>query len=255
MDTLLKPRPRFRNRFVLLLDVLLILVSVVGAYTLRLDFTPDFMRFYLQGALWLAGLALLLKPPVYFLFGLYRRLWVYASVSELKLIATAVTTASVLVSAAAMILFWLGVIGPGFPRSVLVIDWLLSLVLVGGTRFTLRILAESSVPRMDGGQARRVLVVGAGDAGALVVKELQKNSQLDLEPVGFIDDDPAKQKHQIYNVPVIGALTDLARVLDERRVDEIIIAIPSAPGRVVRMVADICRLKGIPFRTMPGIYE
>ncbi len=254
MDTPIKPRMRFRNRFVLLLDILLIAVAVLGSYALRLDFTPDFNRFYLQGALWLAGLALLIKPPVYFLFGLYRRLWIYASVSELKLIATAVTAASVLVSVAAMSLFWLGILGPGFPRSVLAIDWLLSLLLVGGTRFTLRILAESSTPRADG-QARRVLVVGAGDAGVLVVKELQKNSQLNLEPVGFLDDDPAKQKHQIYNVPVIGTLTDLAHVLDERRVDEIIIAIPSAPGKVVRLVADICRLKGIPFRTMPGIYE
>ncbi len=255
MITPLKPRTRYRNRYVLLADILLIIISVVGSYALRLDFTPDFLRFYLQGALWLAGLSLLIKPPVYYLFGLYRRLWIYASVSELKLIVTAVTTASVLVSAAAMSLFWLRVIGPGFPRSVLAIDWLLSLLLVGGTRFTLRILAESSAPRADGGQARRVLVVGAGDAGALVVKELQKNSQLNLEPVGFLDDDAAKQKHQIYNVPVLGALTDLARVLDEHRVDEIIIAIPSAPGRVVRLVADICRLKGIPFRTMPGIYE
>ncbi len=255
MNIPFKPRIHLRNRFVLLLDILLIAVSVLGSYTLRLDFTPDFIRFYLQGALWLAGLALLIKPPVYFLFGMYRRLWVYASVSELKLIATAVTTASVLVSAAAMTLFWLGVLGPGFPRSVLAIDWLLSLLLVGGSRFTLRILAESSTPRGDSAGRRKILVVGAGDAGALVVKELQKNPQLNLEPVGFLDDDPAKHKHQIYNIPVIGALPDLAQVLDERRVDEIIIAIPSAPGKVVRLVADICRLKGIPFRTMPGIYE
>jgi FlaA1/EpsC-like NDP-sugar epimerase len=254
-SSLLKPRPRYRNRYVLLADIFLIIVSVVGSYALRLDFTPDFMRFYFQGALWLAGLSLLLKPLVYYLFGLYRRLWVYASVNELKLIATAVTTASVLVSAATMTLFWLGIIGPGFPRSVLAIDWLLSLLLVGGMRLTLRILAESSSTSRANGRLRKVLVVGAGDAGALVVKELQKNSQLNLEPIGFLDDDPAKQKQQIYNVPVVGTLTDLARVLDDRPVDEIIIAIPSAPGRVVRLVADICRLKGIPFRTMPGIYE
>lgn len=250
-----KTRLRFRNRYALLIDMLLIIVSVLGSYTLRLDFTPDFVRFYLQGALWLTGLAMLIKLPVYYFFGLYRRLWVYASVSELKLIATAVTTASVLVSAATITLFWLGVLGAGFPRSVLAIDWLLSLLMVGGTRFALRVLSESSGPRGDGAGRRKVLVVGAGDAGALVVKELQKNPQLNLEPLGFLDDDPAKQKHQIYNIPVIGTLNDLAQVLDARPVDEIIIAIPSAPGKVVRLVADICRLKGIPFRTMPGIYE
>jgi len=249
-----KPRAYYRNRFVFFADILLIIVSVLGSYTLRLDFTPDFVPLYLQGALWLIALALLIKPAVYYFFGLYRRWWVYASVSELKLIAAAVTTASVILSAMAMSFYWLGWLGPGFPRLVLAIDWLLSLIFVGGTRFTLRILAESSAPRAEG-TSRKILVVGAGDAGALVVKEMQKNPQLKLEPVGFLDDDPAKQKHQIYGVQVIGRLPDLAHILDLRPVDEIVIAIPSAPGKVVRLVADICRLKGIPFRTMPGIYE
>jgi FlaA1/EpsC-like NDP-sugar epimerase len=247
-------RHRFRNRFVFFADILLIAVSVLGSYALRLDFTPDFVPLYLQSALWLILLSLLIKPLVYYLFGLYRRLWVYASVSELKLIAAAVTTASVILSAVAMSLYWTGWLGPGFPRLVLAIDWLLSLILVGGMRFALRILAESSAPRVTGA-SRKVLIVGAGDAGALVVKELQKNPQLKLEPVGFLDDDPAKQKYQIYGVQVIGKLPDLAHIVDLRPVDEIIIAIPSAPGKVVRLVADICRLKGIPFRTMPGIYE
>ena len=246
--------PRFRNRFVFFADILLITISVLGSYALRLDFTPDFVMLYLRGALWLIGVSLLVKPFVYYMFGLYRRLWVYASVNELKLIALAVTTASVAVSALTMTFYWLGWLGPGFPRLVLAIDWLLSLMLVGGVRLALRIVAESSAPRARGAK-RKALIIGAGDAGALVVKELQKSAQLRLDPIGFLDDDPAKQKHQIYGVPVIGTLHDLAHIVDLRPVDEIIIAIPSSPGRVVRLVADICRLKGIPFRTMPGIYE
>lgn len=245
---------RFRNRFVLIGDLLLILVSVLGSYALRLEFSPDFVRFYLQGAIWLAALALVIKPLVYYFFGLYRRLWIYASVNELKLIAVAVSTASVIVSAVSVTLYWLGVFGPGFPRSVLAIDWLLSLLLTGGLRFTLRITAESAAPRRTG-KARKIIVIGAGDAGALVVKEMQKNRQIDLEPVGFLDDDPAKQNHSLLGVPVIGRLVDLSKALEEHQVDEVIIAIPSAPGRVVRLVADVCRLKGVPFRTMPGIYE
>jgi FlaA1/EpsC-like NDP-sugar epimerase len=85
----------FRNRFVLIADFLLITVSVVGSYLLRLEFTPDFVRFYLQGALCLLGISLVIKLAVYYFFGLYRRLWIFASVNELKLIALAVTTASV----------------------------------------------------------------------------------------------------------------------------------------------------------------
>jgi FlaA1/EpsC-like NDP-sugar epimerase len=243
-----------RNRFVLLADLLLIVVAALGSYALRLELTADFFRFYLSAGLWLAGTSLVVKPVVYALFGLYRRLWVYASVSELKLVVAAVTTASLAVSALNFVLFSLNVFGPGFSRSALAIDWLLSLVFVGGTRFTLRILAESNQARGQG-KHKKILVIGAGSAGALVVKELQKNRQVNMGIVGFLDDDPAKQKHNLLGIPVIGKLPDLARALDARPIDEVIIAIPSAPGRVVRLVADVCRLKGVPFRTMPGIFE
>ena len=245
---------KFRNRFVLLADLLLIAIAALGSYVLRLELTADFFRFYLPAALWLLGTSLLVKPVIYYFFGLYRRLWVYASINELKLIVAAVTTASLVVAGLNFSLFSTGVIAPGFSRSALAIDWLLSLVFVGGARFTLRILAEANAPRSSG-KTRKIVVVGAGSAGALMVKEMQKNRQLNLETVGFLDDDPAKQNHSLLGLPVLGKLPDLARVLDEQPIDEVIIAIPSAPGRVVRLVADICRLKGVPFRTMPGIFE
>jgi FlaA1/EpsC-like NDP-sugar epimerase len=147
-------------------------------------------------------------------------------------------------------------IQPGMPRSALGIDWLLSLVLIGGSRFALRILSEqSNAPRLRDGKAKRILIIGAGDAGALVVRELQKPSQLNLIPIGFLDDDPAKQKHQIYGVSVIGKVNKLSQILDNQQVDEVIIAIPSAPGNIIRLVNDACRQKGIASRTMPGIYE
>jgi FlaA1/EpsC-like NDP-sugar epimerase len=253
-----KPRLQVRNRFVLVFDLALIILSALGSYALRLEMGPDFFRYYLSGALWLMGVSLLVKPLVFYLFGLYRRLWVYASINELKVIALAVTTASGIVSIIMIGLFMLKVFGPGLPRSVLAIDWLLSLFGIGGIRFTIRLLAESRAAAEKAGpvgRAQRVLVVGAGDAGALVVREMQKNPQLNKTPVGFLDDDPSKQRHQIHGVPVVGQLSDLARVLDSKRVNEVIIAIPSAGGQVVRMVADVCRSKGVPFHTMPGLYE
>jgi FlaA1/EpsC-like NDP-sugar epimerase len=115
-------------------------------------------------------------------------------------------------------------------------------------------MSVGSAPSKNTDQ-RRLVIVGAGDAGALVVREIQKNPQMNLLPVGFLDDNPAKQKQQIFGIPVVGTITDLPKVLENLQVDEVIIAIPSAPGRVVRLVADICRLKNKPFRTMPGIYE
>lgn len=237
-------------------DIFLIVLSVYASYFLRLELGAAFF-FYLPSTYWMIATALIIKPIIYFNFRLYQRLWVYASVQELKLILTAVTTASLLISVVMVSFFNLGFF-TGFPRSVLAIDWLLSLFMVGGLRFVVRLLAEnkmlSALPSKSP-YARHTLIVGAGDAGALVVRELQKNPQVNLVPVGFLDDSPEKQKQQIYGVPVIGKLTDMASVLDNRHIDEVTIAIPSAPGKVMRLVADVCRLKGVPFRTMPGIYE
>jgi FlaA1/EpsC-like NDP-sugar epimerase len=243
-----------RNRLVLFGDLFLIIVAALGSFALRLDLGPFFID-YLNQAIWLSAIALILKPLVFYAFGLYRRLWAYASVYELMLIILAVSTASVLVSVTVILLLVFKVL-PNFPRGALPIDWLLSMGLIGGSRFALRVIAEAQSSSSNSNtRSRRVLVVGAGDAGALVVREMQKNPALPLKPVCFLDDDEDKQKQQIHGIPVVGTLSDLARTVDIRRIEEVIIAIPSAPGRVVRQVADVCRRKGVPFRTMPGIYE
>ncbi len=251
----MKSRPNIRNRYVLLADLILVIVSVLGSYVLRLELGAAF-SFYLPSAYWMIGTALVIKPLVYYYFRLYRRMWIYASVQELKLIVAAVSTASVVLSVVMVSFFNLGFFF-GFPRSVLIIDWLVSLGLVGGLRFTIRLLSENATQQAFSPTAKtkKALIIGAGDAGALVVRELQKNPQVNLIPIGFLDDNPVKMKQQIHGIPVIGSLNDLAKVLDNRRVDEVIIAIPSAPGKVIRLVSDICRLKAVHFRTMPGIYE
>lgn len=244
-----------RNRFVLLGDLFIIIVAALGSFALRTDLGPLF-AFYLPQALWLAGISLVIKPLVFYLFGLYRRIWVYASTHELKLIIFAVTSASVLVSVGIVSFRAINIIHY-FPRSTLPIDWLLTLVLVGGFRFSLRLMQETQVTNninYRGGQ-KRVLIIGAGDAGALVVREMQKNPQLGLKPICFLDDDTEKQKKQIYGIPVVGTLDDLARTVFIRRIHEVIIAIPSAPGKVIRQVSEICRSRNIPYRTMPGMYE
>jgi len=245
-----------RNRYILFGDLLLIPLAVLGTFVLRFELGPLFYQ-YLPFAYWMIGVALVAKPIVFYFFGMYRRLWLYASIKELTLIAAAVTSASAALAIGMLLLNTLGVID-SYLRSVFVIDWLLSLVTVGGLRLTLRLIAELRQNQANTGvvsRSKRVLVVGAGDAGAMVVRELQKNPQINLIPVGFLDDNPTKQRQQIHGVPIVGTITDLTRVLDRLRVNEVIIAIPSAPGRIVRTVADIARLKGIPFRTMPGIYE
>ena len=247
-----------RNRYLLLGDIFLSLVSVLASYLIRLELIAIFPT-YQNSLLWMLGIVVVVKPLVYYLFGIYRRLWRYASIRELVLILSAVTAASMVVSGAMIGLFAAGMFF-GFPRSVLVIDWLLSMAFVGGLRFIFRIIAERSSSAVNNSQfiPRRkkwVLVVGAGDAGAMVVRELQKNPQLNIKPIGFLDDNPAKQDSQIHSVPVLAPLDAIGHILDTRHVDEVIIAIPSASGKVLRKVTEVCRRRGVAFRTMPGIYE
>jgi FlaA1/EpsC-like NDP-sugar epimerase len=250
----LKPDFLFRNRTVLIGDILFIFVCVLGSFVLRVPLGARLYDFRYQ-IMTMLIVALIIKPLVYYWFGLYRRLWVYASIRELKLIAIAVTTASIIVSIIVSLISTL-MVAKDFSRLVLVIDWLLSLLSVGGLRFAYRIFFESqSSSKQVGSRLRRVLIAGAGDAGALVVREMQRNPQANLNPVGFVDDDPAKLKQEIHGTPVIGKLDELAHLIDLKKVDEVIIAIPSAPGQVIRKVTDICRTKNIPSRTMPSLHE
>ena len=246
---------QIRNRFLLLADLVLIVTAVVASFALRLDIGPAFVS-YLPQAGYMIAIALVVKPTVFYLLGMYRRYWVYASVREIQVIAVATATASVFV--ALFVILLVPLTGRSVPRLVPGIDWLLTLFLIGGLRFSVRLLAEAT--QRNGREARpggvrRVVVVGAGDAGALMVREMQRNPQLHLRPVAFVDDDKEKLKKDIYGVRVAGRLDQLPTVVERNRADEVIIAIPTASGPTVRRVTEACRQRGIPFRTMPGIYE
>ena len=253
----MKPRIRIRNRTILLGDLLLIVTAVLASYALRLELGQAF-AFYLPTAWVMMAVALLVKPVVYYFFGLYRRYWAYASVRELRIIAVAVVTASVIVALVLLLIASLGGLAPGFPRAVIGIDLVLSLLAVGGLRLTVRLLAESGQISQRGkgnGRPREMVVVGAGDAGVLVVREMQRNPQLNMRPVAFVDDDPEKLKKEIYGVRVAGSLADLENVLARYLKPEVVIAIPTAPGTVVRTVTEVCQRNEVPFQTMPGMYE
>ena len=142
------------------------------------------------------------------------------------------------------------------PTGVLVFFFLLSLALVGGARFITRVAYERPLGgfRAPAG-ARRVLIVGAGEGGRLVLREILRNRQLRLDPVGFVDDDPLKQRIRVEGVRVLGTTEDLGRILDEAEPDEITIAIPSAPGTLRARVVREGRRRGIPVRTLPTVFE
>lgn len=248
-------RTWFRGNKLFFADLLLIALSVLTSFILRLNLEQLFFD-YLPAFFLMLAAALLVKPLVYRRFGLYQRVWAYASMEEMKLIIRAVSVASLLVGLIVLVPYYLGLYSP-MAQSLPVFDWLISLAAVGGLRFGLRLLAEnrSVIDQASGAGLRKVLIVGAGDAGALVVRELQKNPQLGLVPVGYLDDDPEKRGQRIHGVPVLGSLADLPDQAKLSHADEIVMAIPSAPGSVLRQVAELSRKVDLPFRTMPGIYE
>jgi len=249
---------KIRNRYLLLGDIFLSAVSVLASYMMRLELIAIFPT-YQVSLLWMLGIAVVVKPLVYYFFGIYRRLWRYASIRELVLILASVSTASMILGVAMM-----GLYGArffiGFPRSVIIIDWLFTLIFVGGFRFVFRWIAETSSAAANSSllhslHRKWVLVIGAGDAGAMVVRELLKNPQLNMKPIGFLDDDPEKQDSKIHGVPVLAPIDDIERIFKTRHVDEVLIAIPSASGEVLRKITTKCHQRNIPFRTMPGLYE
>jgi FlaA1/EpsC-like NDP-sugar epimerase len=246
-----------RNRFVLAADLAVIALSVLGAFVLRLDWFFGRQPEYTAAFRFFLGVALFLKPPVLFAFGLYRRYWRYAGVRDLQVVILAVSAASTVAAFVVAVAVIAGIV-PFFARSILAIDWLLALAGIAGIRFSIRLLGESPSAAIADGPAapvRRVLVAGAGDAGALVVREMHKNPQLGMQPVGFVDDDPRKIGKRIYDVPVLGALADLESLVAQYEIPQVVIAMPKAEGATVRALLDACRGAGVEARAVPGVFE
>ena len=202
-------------------------------------------------------------------FGLYQRLWTYVGQRDYEAVVKGVVVATfVIVGAIALLHPVQKTTGPRFrhfsspvtlPASVIALFLLLQVALLVGARFLVHLVIEGRVRSFKVGKnARDVLIVGGGDGGRLVVRELVRNPQLRLRPVGFVDDDPRKQGiKDEHGLKVLGTTSteDLARVLDEAEPDEVVIAIPSAPGTLRARVVAACRERGIPVRTMPTVFE
>jgi len=253
--------PPIRNRYFLIADVLLIPLAAVLSFLLRLD-VPG-LQPYIRTLLLFAALAALVKPAIFHLFGLYRRYWRYASANELINIALATLTGTAVVTLLVYSLASLLVDFRPLPRSIPILDWLVSLSLVGGTRFAVRLLADHPLARLwrnnhlnnGRSQQQRVLVMGAGDTGAMIVREMQANPGLGLMPVGLLDDNRAKVGMTIHGVLVQGSRDDIPRLVRDERIDEVIIAMPTAAGRAIGEVVAICQRAGVVCKTVPGIYE
>jgi FlaA1/EpsC-like NDP-sugar epimerase len=197
-------------------------------------------------------LVLVIKLIVFVAFGFYNRWWRYVSIRDMWAVARGVVIASLVADVTVYLVS--PVHGFRLPRSIAATDLLLTLALVAGSRLLARTVVERPGLTMVA-RGKEVVVVGAGDAGRLIVQEMQRSRLLNYTPIGFVDDDPRKRHTRIMGVRVLGTIDELPRVLREHRPDEVLIAMPSVSGEVRRGIVETAQQLRVVVKTLPGLYE
>jgi FlaA1/EpsC-like NDP-sugar epimerase len=230
------------------------LIAAAWRLTFFLSFDqriPVYYRHYLDWQVVAEVVAITLATFV--VFGFYDRWWRYVSTRDMWGAARGVTVASALTYLA------LYAFPPAhtsrLPHRIPALDYLLLLAFIAGTR----LLARSLIERPQGGplvaRGKEVLIVGAGDAGQLLIREMQRNRQLGYTPIGLVDDDPRKKNLRVHGVRVLGTIAELGHLLRDNRPDEVLIAIPSAAGQKRQAIVEACSEANVPVKTLPGLYE
>ncbi|MFC0272292.1 polysaccharide biosynthesis protein [Metabacillus herbersteinensis] len=233
-----------RVSLLMTLDSLIVMFSIfVGYYILQ----PYFSTYTLQ-MLVISSITLLVCHHVFaFIYRLYHKAWEYASVGELVTIVKAVTY-SIVATAGVQLL----ISGSAFIR-VLVITWLLHMCLIGGSRFSWRIVRDRFIKSEV--VKKNALIVGAGSGGTMLVRQLLKNNDSELNPVGFVDDNLTKQKLQIYGVTVLGKIEDIPEIVEKNSIDHIIIAIPSLSKSEIQRIYQECSKTKAQTKIMPMLED
>jgi FlaA1/EpsC-like NDP-sugar epimerase len=235
----------------LVFDAVLIVAAWRLAFFLRFDSTTP--RYYRHLLDWqVIAVIVAIKLGMFVLFGFYNRWWRYVSTRDMWSAARGVTIASAL---AYLALY-------AFPpartsrlsHAIVALDFLLLLAFIAGSRLLARTLIERP-PAGLVAHGKEVLIVGAGDAGQLMAREMQRNRQLHYTPIGFVDDDPRKRGDRIHGIRVLGTTDDLLHLLRDNKPDEVLIAIPSAPGTVRQKIVETCQAEKVPVKTLPGLHE
>ena len=233
-------------------DILMLNLAYIFALWLRFEGQTTgnqfqaYFEIYLEHWLELT----LIKLAVFTYLKIYKNLYKYASITEVMNITFAVGVANAL--AISYLTFFHAVL----PRSVYIIVVMLDIMLIGGSRMMARVLLKVKSTHHDiQGVAKRVLVIGGGDAGAMIIRELKNHSNLRSKPVAIIDDNPLKEGTHINGVPIVGQREDIISVVRKKKIDEIIIAIPSAKRSTIKEIVNECKRTKVKIRIVPGMYE
>ena len=229
------------------LHLLLGATAFMLAFLVRFDFTsvpPQYYELMLKALPVSTGI----KGIAIIYFGLTSGLWRYVGIDDLSRILKTVAVSTLAFIVASLLLF-----GHGFPRSIYILDFLLTVALFGGVRFAIRLFRESFRPMLRQTSGKRTLIVGAGDAGEIALRSLMKDYMGVYNVVGFLDDHPGKKNMSIHGYPILGTVADAPRLVSELEITEVLIAISAASKQFIRSTVESCAGHNVNFRIMPAI--
>ena len=238
----------------ILIDIILLIISYLLANVVRFDAR--------MGASELIVIKqtivpiILCKMVVFYFFNLYRGMWRYVGIVDLLNVIKAVAVSFVIIVTVILVFSRF----QGFSRSVFIIDAVFSLILIGGIRLVIRLLLSNNIfsfnkQDINSNEHKKLIIIGAGDAGEKVVREICDNPKMKYMVVGFVDDDENKAGKQIHGIKILGRINELKDVVKNKGVDEILIAAPSMVGKEMRRIVEICEFTKIPYKTLPGMGE
>ncbi len=238
-------RRKLISSVMMLVDMVIVSIIPFLVLFIRFEGIVD-IRYYHMVLTYLPSI-IFIRLSIFYIFGLYNRLWRYASINELLTICSAVTISS-------LILFvYMYFTGSKLPRSIHILSWLFNIGFIGASRMILRIMHYLRQKHAE--QCVKVLIIGAGDAGAIIAREINNRYGDTKKLIGFIDDDRYKRQQRLFGVKVLGNRQDIKRIASEHRIDEIIIAMPSTGGSVIREIIHECKQTKCILKILPGIYE
>lgn len=237
-----------KRLLVFVVDIILIVMSFTLSFLLRFDFhiPHDIRQLFLQGLY----VVIIVKPIVFITSGVYKSLWRYASLQDGIEIFKTVTLSSIL---SAFGLMYIRHFAP-YPRSIFILDWILLISLIAASRLIWRVYRETYIiPKT--GKGHRTLIVGAGEAGSHLLKEIRRQPGSAYHVVGFVDDDCEKHGMRLNGAPVLGSTRHLKAIVRKHRIEEVIIAVPSAGGKIVKSIIGACEHCHVRFKTLPSISD
>ncbi len=234
----------YRRPLILLSQAVLVSLTYICSFLLRFDFHLEQQeRLILFQTL---PLVIAVKLAIFYGFGLLRGWWRYVGLSD----ALDIGKASLVSSTTLYLLLKLALDVNGYPRSVLIIDMAFTVLVIGGSRFAVRAYTEGLQHSTD---ERSVLIVGAGRAGTTIAREMKRNPQLGMLPIGFVDDDASKHGVRINGLKVLGSTDRISAVIRSKKVQCVLIAIPSAAGKQIEQIVGKCRQCRVDFKILPPI--